>query len=93
MKRRLRTRSNTAVYAGRGPLLVPHFDLVGVGRLFDALDHLLDHHVPNPVHELKNLPLGVLQADLAAVDTPPELLDEALSLLYDFLRLHGLPAS
>ena len=47
--------------------LAVHHDPVRPRGLFDAFDNLLDHQIADPVQELHNLLLGVLQADRAPV--------------------------
>ncbi len=50
-------------------LVVPsiHDDPIRPRGLCDAFDHLLGHQIADPVHELQDLLLSVLQADLAFV--------------------------
>ena len=72
--------------------LAVHHDPVRSRGLCDAYDHLLDHQIADPVHELHDPLLGVLQADLARVQPSRQLLDDPLGTRYKFMTLHGLPA-
>ena len=51
-----------------------------------------DHQIADPVEELHDPLLGVLQADLARFQPPDSSLTIPLGARYKFMTLHGLPA-
>ncbi len=73
--------------------LAVHHDPVRPRGLLDAFDRLLDHQIADPVHELHDPLLGVLQADLVRVQPPRQLLDDPLGDRCKSMTLDGRPAS